>query len=439
MLPSLLSALRALPLWLFIGLAASAYAILFVPAFAGVDPTALRQTWGPWVWAWAVAFTTLSVVGGIDRGVQVLKTRAATRRERRSLQLVPLDHQRWWHLAKQQDGSFISQISLNCQVTNLTGRPVQIVKTRIIRPKSKAQSFVTLPIQGSPYHSPTHPVLGHDTVEASVNVMAHRLLGRQGKPIRVTLGLTDQFGEEYRLKNLIIETHDAPPPPLSLADRAYHLRKSFACLFGSKKHEAAVSSKMPWTYEPGPGYLETAEAILAEEKRSYAARGRREGKLGSLNVGLQSEPNLGWTKAGEIPVLLWKEGEDTPLESPNLGRLLKLRSSLAVEEGDNLERFLLSQLQTDSRYAEVAYFIVLALHRMNRTVDALTTARLCLVDDKVYGYSNVLGMLSALVSHEHHQISAELFQSILDSLTPGVEKEFRLLEKINAARVQRLD
>jgi hypothetical protein len=73
---------------------------------------------------------------------------------------------------------------------------------------------------------------------------------------------------------------------------------------------------------------------------------------------------------------------------------------------------LLNQLRSDSQYADIAYFIVLALHRMGRLIDALRVARLCLVRDKVFGYSNVLGMLSALVSHEPAQSPDELYRRI---------------------------
>lgn len=40
--------------------------------------------------------------------------------------------------------------------------------------------------------------------------------------------------------------------------------------------------------------------VLDEEVHSYAAKGRIRGALGSMNIGLQSVPNSGWTMEGEI-------------------------------------------------------------------------------------------------------------------------------------------
>jgi len=43
---SFLSVLRTLPVWLLAGLAVAGYAILFAPAFAGIDPADFRTQWG---------------------------------------------------------------------------------------------------------------------------------------------------------------------------------------------------------------------------------------------------------------------------------------------------------------------------------------------------------------------------------------------------------
>ena len=76
---------------------------------------------------------------------------------------------------------------------------------------------------------------------------------------------------------------------------------------------------------------------------------------------------------------------------------------------------------------------------MDRTIDALTTARTCLSGDKVHGYSNILGTLSALVSHEYFKINAGLYQSISNALSGDCENDFRIREKINLALLQQLD
>jgi hypothetical protein len=73
-------------------------------------------------------------------------------------------------------------------------------------------------------------------------------------------------------------------------------------------------------------YLQLCDAVLQEEKRSYAANGRLRGGLGSLNVTLQSEPNFGWTTVGQIPQLLWPQGQGVMITSANMTRLPRIET-----------------------------------------------------------------------------------------------------------------
>jgi hypothetical protein len=178
---------------------------------------------------------------------------------------------------------------------------------------------------------------------------------------------------------------------------------------------------------------------LANGTNTIDVFGNNGGAIGSLNVGLQSEPNSGRTTVGTVPSLLWDKMHAKPVESPNATRLIKLHAGLDDAGKGELERYLLSHLHKRSPYADVAYFIFLALHRMGGTVDALQASRARLAGDKVYGHSNLLGTLSALVSREHFAFNPDLYPRILETLAGDTESNFRLTEKINLARLQHLD
>jgi hypothetical protein len=109
-----------------------------------------------------------------------------------------------------------------------------------------------------------------------------------------------------------------------------------------------------------------------------------------------------------------------------------------VRKGE-VERYLLSHLHKGSPYADVAYFDFLALHRMGRTVDALTAAKARLAGDKQFGCSNLLGTLSALVSREYFLIAPETYAKLMSLLEGDPESNFSLLEKINLARLLQID
>jgi hypothetical protein len=99
----ILTALRALPVWVLGGLAVAGYAVLFLPAFGAITPVALdafRANWGVWAWVEVVAFSTLAIGRAIDSGVTSYRLRRHTARGRKALLLVPRLHP-WWYLAKQ--------------------------------------------------------------------------------------------------------------------------------------------------------------------------------------------------------------------------------------------------------------------------------------------------------------------------------------------------
>jgi len=387
-----------------------------------------------------ITFTTVAIVWIVDAGVRAYWSHKKNLSARQVLRFVPLHQRCWWHLAKQQDDTYTSQISMDVQASNISDLPIQIVKVQLLRPRAELiHADASLPMKGSPYHSPQHPVPAHGTEIAAAHLMVRGALAAQGKPIRVTIGLTDQNGEEYILRNLKITTRDRALPKPTLFE---WLRNLKAIVFSpqhwigrSTEPEASV---IPWTYDAGPENISITMSILAEEKRNYAARGRERGGLGSLNVSLQSEPNFGWTAVGDVPPLLWEEGKGTRITSSNLERLLMVRSDLGAD-GDNLERYLLAQLQKESSFAAVAYFVFLALHRMGRTLDALKTARTFLAGDKIFAYSNLLGTLSAIISHEWQDTDPNLYPMILDVLVGDEEYDFRLKDKINLARLRAHD
>lgn len=119
--------------------------------------------------------------------------------------------------------------------------------------------------------------------------------------------------------------------------------------------------------------------------------------------------------------------------------MIRLHAARSDDGKRELEDYLLSHLDRRSTYANVAYFIFLGLHRMGRTVDAVTVAQAQLAGDKVFGYSNLLGVLAALVSREHFDIDPALYRPLTNLLADDPEHNFQLMEKMNLARLQHMD
>lgn len=179
--------------------------------------------------------------------------------------------------------------------------------------------------------------------------------------------------------------------------------------------------------------------VLDEEVRSYAAKGRRGGKLGSMNIGLQSVPNNGWTNEGSIPNLLFDKSDPTVISSPNATVLLKLYSSLDDNGKQSFVSCLNGNLRKDSDYSDIGYFIFFVLYRIGEVVNALKLARQSLSGDANHGYSNVLGAFSMIISREYLEIDPKTYEQIQLVLQGDPEHDFHLKEKINLALLKHLE
>lgn len=179
--------------------------------------------------------------------------------------------------------------------------------------------------------------------------------------------------------------------------------------------------------------------VLDEEVRSYSARGRRMGALGSMNIGLQSMPNNGWTNEGQVPAILFDESNKEVISSPNATILLRLYSSLDAESKINFRTYLVSNLRKDSPYVSIGYFILFVLYRIGEIIVALKNARRALSGDSQHGYSNLLGITSMIISREYLEISPAVYEEIKLTLQGDIEHNFQLFEKINLALLKHLE
>jgi hypothetical protein len=286
-------------------------------------------------------------------------------------------------------------------------------------------------MQGSPYHDPNNPILPDQPVWASAHFMAKGQLAFQGDALRVAIELRDDRGEKYRSSRIKVMSQDQKEAP-SIARRVMRLWRDEQ---GPKRLQL---DGLDWDWsdqDPTASLKEPLELILAEEQRHYAAKGRREGKLGSLSTGLQSAPNLGWTKVGDVPELLWPKGQGEPVKSPTVDRILRLHEHADVAIRRAVEERLMTYLHRASPFNNVAYAIFLALHRLGRTRDALLKANNDLRGAPAFAHSNLLGCLAAVVSREHESLSLAQIDELRTCFPENEDTEFQLREKLTLARV----
>ena len=136
-----LQTLRKLPVWLFAGLAIAGFAALFFPPLGKVDMQALRAEWGVYIWLEAITFTALALTRGIDELVTRYLAHRAEVNGARALRFLAKQNGCWWNLAKQPDERLFSQIALYIDVSNMSDRPIRLLRARIISPAVKGETL----------------------------------------------------------------------------------------------------------------------------------------------------------------------------------------------------------------------------------------------------------------------------------------------------------
>jgi hypothetical protein len=422
----ILNAFRSVPFWVLIGFAISALTLLVAPSPKGIDLAAFKAAYGHWIWTAFVASTCLAMARLLDGLARFIADTRERTRSSKGLTILLIERESWWHAAKQQDETMMSQISVTAQIVNNHDKPLRILNVSLLKPSGHEISHAdaSIPVPGTYYHSSQQAIPAGDAAKATIHLMVRGLISKQGTIAKIVLAIADQRAHTYKVK-CRLRTSDKPSE-----------RKRNGLPF-RRRVVAELPLPTPSIWSRAKDFDEL-NVILREEQRAYAAKGRRSGHLGSLNVTLQSEPNHGWSRDGQIPELLWEADKAVVISSPNLDKMLRLLQKADEASRADMESYLLSHLCRPSEFADVAYFIFLALHRQHRTCDALEEAQKFLAGDRKFGYSNLLGTLSALVSHEHASFDHETLITLSRLLKEDKEHNFRLLEKLNAARMRRL-
>jgi len=179
--------------------------------------------------------------------------------------------------------------------------------------------------------------------------------------------------------------------------------------------------------------------VLNEEVRLYSTNGRRRGGLGSMNIGIQSEPNNGWTNEGQAKSLLFDTSDKTVIQSPNSNILIKLYSSLDLKGKSDFKTYLLGHVRNDSPYVSIGYLIFFVLYKIGKVMEAFTHIRRSLTEDENHGHSNILAIFSMIISREYLEIDPKTYEDIKLIFTGDPDYKFWLEQKTNLALLKHLE
>jgi len=421
----LVEAAKDLPAWLLTAFAVAAGLLLLVPQINAELPKEFR----PWLVSGGVVFGVLATFKWINTLLLALKDARKAAKSRKTFFAMPVAQHCHWSVAKQADGSMVTQIVADFAVKNQSDAPVGLMRARLIRPRISGEvihDMITVREQHGRMHGTAYVsdyrIAPRTTLPARAMVMIRGVprWRDESDDLIVVLGIGDEDGNELRVRVVCKGRKMPKPGELPKAVEALHTI--------ADPIEKDVAS------------------VLQTELSRYELNGRPAGGLGSVHIVVAGREikQLG----SDVRILQATANQEviadpsvSEVKSDNLGALLALYARLGTE--DERERFataLLTRLDSEMGYARVAYLIVLTLWKIGRLDESLEAAIFGLPEEdrKDFGLSNVLMLLNGLLSYRHCEFTSEMLDTIERFLEGSQEHSFRIPQKIAAIRAQRL-
>jgi hypothetical protein len=420
--PKFIEAVKDLPAWLLSAFAAASAMLVFFPT----SWTELAPAYRPAAICAFIVFGTLAVFKWV--AVAAAAFRQYRKDVRASKKIHPTVKAGWWGIHKQDDGTYVTQFTVDLAVKNISDTSVGLMSARVIKPRIKGQvasnsvmvRHQTAEVHGTPVglHYRCEP--GTVTpARVAIMIKAQAPYDHQ-LDLAITLGLIDDEGREQRVR-AVCKGHPKLPTKATLPKK-------------ESQHDIADPIE------------KQIVAVLQSEAGRYALNNRKSGGLGSIHMvyrgqalhSFASDPFVLNTPINQILII---DPDAAVIASDNLAALENFYQRL--DSDDARRRFLdalTSRVKQDSEYAKVAYFIAAVLWRTkNLDLGLKAIGRALDEDDRSsYGVGNVLMLLNGFLRYRHTEfteIELDAIERFIQPLEGGV---FHIPDKIAAIRALRL-
>jgi hypothetical protein len=119
------------PLWLFVAIALCLSVLLAVPSFRGLVPTDAQ----PLLWFGSAAAWIFVLVRGAKPAFLAVRSYRERKEAQRRFRITAIEHQCYWGVSKQPDGSFVTQISGHFMVKNRSAEKLHLMSGRVVKPR----------------------------------------------------------------------------------------------------------------------------------------------------------------------------------------------------------------------------------------------------------------------------------------------------------------
>lgn len=176
-------------------------------------------------------------------------------------------------------------------------------------------------------------------------------------------------------------------------------------------------------------------AVLKNEIQQYKVRGRREGRLGTVEW---PKGTIEWRDVDAKIKFLFENSNKDNVKSEHIDALLSLYNSSSPKDKRRVITALLNRIDKKSEYRDVGYLIIFFLFEVGHLKEGLQTALKELKGNKANAFGDVLRVLDFLLAFRYEEFDAPELNAIEAFVYSTKEHPFQMKERVNAIRVKQM-
>lgn len=314
-----------------------------------------------------------------------------------------------WEIAKQKDKEVIA-IHTFWRITNTLPYHLTALNVYLTKPERVKGSLLIKHHESDIYGSYTIPKGYTTDVDASF-VIDKKYVKHPEDTIKVNIEFQDPLGRLHKLDQIIVR-------PLI---KAQLNKTDLLRIEDPSKIKVKIEKQVV--------------AVLKNEIEQYKVRGRREGRLGTVEW---PKGSIEWRNADAKIQFLFESSNPGNVTSEHIKALVNLYDSSSTKNKTLIVKAVLNRIDKKSEYRNIGYLIILFLFEVDHLEEGLNVAIKKLYGDRANAFSDTLRLLDFLLAFRYEEFEEKELNAIETFVYVTKEHPFQIKERINAIRVRKM-
>lgn len=311
-----------------------------------------------------------------------------------------------WEFAKHKNKEVIA-IHTHWQITNTLPYNLTVLNAFLTKPERVKGSVMIKSHQSDIWGH--YPIPKGYTTDLNVTfMMGRKHIKKSGDVLKVRIELQDPTGRNHKIANVVVH-------PVVRGS----VKKDLLIVENPSKLRSKI--------------VKQVVAVLKNEVEQYKVRGRREGRLGTVEW---PKGAIEWRSVDAKIQFLFEKSNKDNVKSEHIDALLGLYNSSSSTEKKQIVSSLLDRIDKKKEYRDIGYLVIFFLFEVGYLKRGLDASLKKLKGDKANAFGDVFRVLDFLLAFRYEEFENPELDTIEAFVYSTKEHPFKIKERINAIRVR---